>query len=93
MANMGVSLVSQHSIALEWTHGLLVAPAVEGLSLPLAYRACLREQLLPAAIAFRDFIVVTTARTCRTGLISRGESSSSCASTRPDRPHAESAAT
>jgi len=33
MANIGVSLVSQHIIAHEWTHRLLAAPAVEGLTL------------------------------------------------------------
>jgi len=59
MAGMGVSLLSLHTIGLEWTSGLIAAPAVEGL--PLVRRWNLvnqaAKQLSPAAEAFRYFIL------------------------------------
>ena len=33
MAGMGISFLSLHTIGLEWRHGLLAAPPVEGLPL------------------------------------------------------------
>jgi len=57
MAGLGVSLVSLHTIGLEWRSGLLAAPHVEGL--PLMRRWHLvnapGRMLSPAAEAFRYF--------------------------------------
>jgi LysR family transcriptional regulator, low CO2-responsive transcriptional regulator len=59
MAGMGVSLLSLHTIALEWSNGLLAVPHVEGL--PLMRRWNLvniaGKQLSPAAEAFRYFLL------------------------------------
>lgn len=59
MAGMGVSLLSLHTIALEWNNGLIAAPAVEGL--PLNRRWYLvhvaGKYLSPAAEAFRYFML------------------------------------
>jgi len=59
MAGLGVSLLSLHTIGLEWSSGLIAAPAVEGL--PLVRRWNLvnqaAKQLSPAAEAFRYFIL------------------------------------
>jgi len=57
MAGLGVSLVSLHTIGLEWRSGLIAAPHVEGL--PLMRRWHLvnapGRMLSPAAEAFRYF--------------------------------------
>jgi LysR family transcriptional regulator, low CO2-responsive transcriptional regulator len=57
MAGLGVSLVSLHTIGLEWRSGLIAAPHVEGL--PLMRRWHLvnapGKMLSPAAEAFRYF--------------------------------------
>lgn len=59
MAGMGVSLLSLHTIALEWNNGLISAPTVEGL--PLLRRWNLvhmaGKQLSPAAESFRYFML------------------------------------
>lgn len=59
MAGMGVSLLSQHTLGLEWRHGLIALPRVEGL--PLLRRWHLvnaaGKVLSPAAEAFRYFIL------------------------------------
>lgn len=59
MAGMGVSLLSLHTIGLEWTSGLIAAPAVEGLPLMRRWNivAAAGRQLSPAAEAFRYFIL------------------------------------
>lgn len=59
MANLGVSLLSQHIIALELHNGLLVTPEVEGLPLIRRWHVVhtAARQLSPAALAFRDFII------------------------------------
>ncbi len=59
MAGMGVSLLSLHTIGLEWTSGLIAAPAVEGLPLVRRWNivAAAGRQLSPAAEAFRYFIL------------------------------------
>ena len=55
MAGLGVSLVSQHTIGLEWQHGLIAAPAVEGLPLMRRWHLvnAAGRLLSPAAEAFR----------------------------------------
>lgn len=59
MAGMGVSLLSLHTLALEWRSGLIAAPAVEGL--PIVRRWNLvslsGKHLSPAAEAFRYFML------------------------------------
>lgn len=59
MAGMGVSLLSLHTIALEWHNGLIASPSVEGL--PLLRRWNLvhlaGKHLAPAAEAFRYFML------------------------------------
>jgi len=59
MAGMGVSLLSLHTIALEWSNGLIAAPSVEGL--PMVRRWNLvhvaSRHLSPAAEAFRYFML------------------------------------
>jgi len=59
MAGMGVSLLSLHTIALEWSNGLLAAPAVEGM--PVVRRWNLvhaaGKALSPAAESFRYFML------------------------------------
>jgi len=59
MAGMGVSLLSLHTIALEWRSGLIAAPAVEGLPLMRRWNVVntAAKQLSPAAEAFRYFIL------------------------------------
>ncbi len=59
MAGMGVSLLSLHTIGLEWSSGLIAAPAVEGLPLMRRWNivAAAGRQLSPAAEAFRYFIL------------------------------------
>lgn len=59
MAGLGVSLLSRHTIGLEWRHGLIATPVVEGL--PLMRRWHLvhgaSRLLSPAAEAFRYFML------------------------------------
>jgi len=59
MAGLGVSLISLHTIGLEWRNGLIAAPTVEGL--PLMRRWHLvntaGKQLSPAAEALRYFVL------------------------------------
>lgn len=59
IAGLGVSLVSLHTIGLEWQNGLIAAPPVEGL--PLLRRWHLvnaaGKVLPPAAEAFRYFML------------------------------------
>ncbi len=59
MAGMGVSLLSLHTIGLEWRNGLIAAPAVEGLPLMRRWNVvnAAGKQLSPAAEAFRAFIL------------------------------------
>jgi len=59
MAGMGVSLLSLHTIGLEWRSGLIAAPAVEGLPLIRRWNVVntASKQLSPAAEAFRYFIL------------------------------------
>jgi DNA-binding transcriptional LysR family regulator len=59
MAGMGVSLLSLHTIGLEWQSGLIAAPAVEGLPLMRRWNIVNRaaKQLSPAAEAFRYFVL------------------------------------
>ena len=56
---MGVSLLSLHTIGLEWRSGLIAAPAVEGLPLMRRWNIVNRaaKQLSPAAEAFRYFVL------------------------------------
>ena len=59
MAGMGVSLVSLHTIGLEWRHGLIGTPAVEGLPLMRRWNLvnAAAKLLSPAAEAFRYFVL------------------------------------
>lgn len=59
MAGMGVSLLSLHTIGLEWASGMIAAPAVEGLPLVRRWNLVNQagKQLSPAAEAFRYFIL------------------------------------
>lgn len=58
MAGMGVSLLSLHTIGLEWSLGLIAAPAVEGLPVVRRWNVVnlAGRQLSPAAEAFRYFV-------------------------------------
>jgi len=59
MAGMGVSLLSLHTIALEWSNGLIAVPHIEGL--PLIRRWAVvhvaGKYLSPAAEAFRYYVL------------------------------------
>ena len=59
MAGLGVSLVSLHTIGLEWRHGLLAAPPVEGLPLMRRWHVVntAGKLLSPAAEALRYFML------------------------------------
>ena len=59
MAGMGVSLLSLHTIGLEWQSGLIAAPTVEGLPLMRRWNIVNRaaKQLSPSAEAFRYFVL------------------------------------
>ena len=59
MAGLGVSLVSLHTIGLEWRAGLLAAPPVEGLPLMRRWQLVrgVSRTLSPAAEAFRYFML------------------------------------
>jgi len=59
MAGLGVSLVSLHTIGLEWRNGLIAAPSVEGLPLMRRWHVvtAAAKMLSPAAEAFRYFIL------------------------------------
>ena len=59
MAGMGVSLLSLHTIGLEWRHGLIAAPHVEGLPLMRRWHLvnAAAKLLSPAAEAFRYFML------------------------------------
>ncbi|MDP1650487.1 MAG: LysR substrate-binding domain-containing protein [Rubrivivax sp.] len=59
MAGMGVSLLSLHTIGLEWRSGLIAAPTVEGLPLMRRWNIVNRaaKLLSPAAEAFRYFVL------------------------------------
>lgn len=59
MAGMGVSLLSLHTIGLEWRAGLIAVPAVQGLPLMRRWHIVNRaaKPLSPAAEAFRYFIL------------------------------------
>jgi DNA-binding transcriptional LysR family regulator len=59
MAGMGVSVLSLHTITLEWNSGLLAAPAVPGLPLVRRWNVvhAAGKALSPAAEAFRYFIL------------------------------------
>lgn len=58
MAGLGVSLLSLHTIGLEWASGLIAAPAVEGLPLVRRWNVvnAAGRQLSPSAEAFRYFV-------------------------------------
>ena len=59
MAGMGVSLISLHTIGLEWRNGLIAAPNVEGLPLMRRWHVVntAAKLLSPAAEAFRYFML------------------------------------
>lgn len=59
MAGMGVSLLSLHTIGLEWNAGLIATPTVEGLPLRRRWNIVhlSARQLSPAADAFRRFVL------------------------------------
>jgi DNA-binding transcriptional LysR family regulator len=59
MAWLGVSLVSLHTIGLEWRNGLLAAPPVEGLPLVRRWHVVntAAKLLSPAAEALRYFVL------------------------------------
>ncbi|MDM0077691.1 LysR substrate-binding domain-containing protein [Variovorax sp. J2P1-59] len=59
MAGLGVSLVSLHTIGLEWRNGLIAAPSVEGLPLMRRWHLvnAAAKMLSPAAEAFRYFML------------------------------------
>ena len=59
MAGLGVSLVSLHTIGLEWRSGLIAAPHVEGLPLMRRWHLvnAAAKILSPAAEAFRYFML------------------------------------
>lgn len=59
MAGMGVSLISLHTIGLEWRNGLIAAPHVEGLPLMRRWHVVntAAKLLSPAAEAFRYFML------------------------------------
>lgn len=59
MAGLGVSLVSLHTIGLEWRSGLIAAPHVEGLPLMRRWHLvnAAAKMLSPAAEAFRYFML------------------------------------
>lgn len=59
MAGLGVSLVSLHTIGLEWRNGLLAAPPVEGLPLMRRWHVVntAGKLLSPAAEALRYFVL------------------------------------
>lgn len=59
MAGMGVSLLSLHTISLEWNNGLIAAPPVEGLPLNRRWHVVhvAGKYLSPAAEAFRYFML------------------------------------
>jgi DNA-binding transcriptional LysR family regulator len=59
MAGMGISLLSLHTIGLEWKSGLIATPTVEGLPLVRRWNSVHQagRQLSPAAEAFRYFVL------------------------------------
>ena len=59
MAGLGVSLLSLHTIGLEWNQGLIAVPEVEGLPLMRRWHVVSRagRPLSPAAEAMRVFIL------------------------------------
>jgi DNA-binding transcriptional LysR family regulator len=59
MAGMGVSLISLHTIGLEWRNGLIAAPKVEGLPLMRRWHVVntANKLLSPAAEALRYFVL------------------------------------
>ncbi len=59
MAGLGVSLISLHTIGLEWRNGLIAAPAVEGLPLMRRWHVVSNAGKLrsPAAEALRYFVL------------------------------------
>ena len=59
MAGLGVALVSLHTIGLEWRHGLIAAPTVEGLPLMRRWHVVntASKVLSPVAEALRYFML------------------------------------
>ena len=59
MAGLGVSLISLHTIGLEWRHGLIRVPPVEGLPLMRRWHVVntAGKLLSPAAEALRYFVL------------------------------------
>ncbi len=59
MAGLGVSMISLHTIGLEWRHGLIAAPPVEGLPLMRRWHVVTSagKLLSPAAEALRYFVL------------------------------------
>lgn len=59
MADMGISLLSLHTIGLELAHGLIASPNVEGLPILRRWYVVnnLAKTLSPAAEAFRYFVL------------------------------------
>lgn len=65
MSGMGISFISAHTIALELTAGLLVKLPVKGTPVLREWFIVQRseKQLLPVALAFRDFLLASAAAT------------------------------
>ncbi|MEW5835424.1 MAG: LysR substrate-binding domain-containing protein [Pseudomonadota bacterium] len=59
MAGMGVSVLSAHTIAMEWKGGLIASPAVEGLPIVRQWNLVhvVGKHLSPATEAFRYFML------------------------------------
>jgi DNA-binding transcriptional LysR family regulator len=59
MADMGISLLSLHTIGLELEHGLIASPSVEGMPILRRWYVVnnLAKTLSPAAEAFRYFVL------------------------------------
>jgi LysR family transcriptional regulator, low CO2-responsive transcriptional regulator len=59
MAGMGISVLSLHTLALEWNNGLLAAPPVEGMPVVRRWNVvhAAGKALSPAAEAFRYFML------------------------------------
>jgi len=59
MAGLGVSLISLHTIGLEWRNGLIAPPPVQGLPLIRRWHVVntANKLLPPAAEALRYFVL------------------------------------
>ena len=59
MAGMGISLLSLHTIGLEWNNGLIAVPHLEGLPVMRRWTVVhvAGKYLSPAAEAFRYYVL------------------------------------